>query len=579
MAVLIPDYVHRDCKSNAEKKLFERFKNELPDSFTVLHSLGLAIHSNKLRAEIDFVIVSTSGVLCIEVKGGRIRYEHGIWNFIDRYGKVNAKKESPFEQASTAMFSLRKSILNKFGNRSPQAMAGFGYCVVFPDQKFSIVSPEWDLNRLIDQKKFDQPIQTIIQEQFEYSFSETKRLYGVVPSEMPEAHKNLLLRYLRPDFDLIPSISSIIKQSHETLLQLTEEQYDVLDMINSNERTVVKGGAGTGKTLLAAEKAKRAVRQGQKILMICYNRLLAMHLRIFFNNDRDEKMPEVYTLHSFARKIIKQAELEKELPEVPDHKFYTDIYPELFENAFVTLYENPPFDMLIIDEGQDLKFGNYLRMLDWTIVKGLKNGQWAWFEDSQQNIFLPPNDKDAKFFFDHCHHARFYLTKNCRNTKPISVFNSLATATELQKCLVDSTLKVSPSFYRNDSHQFILLENIVKRILGGGVHVSDVVILSSRTFENSLLAGRQTVAGINLAAYGEKNFAFTKNIQFSTVHKFKGLESKVIIITDLDELVSPKSRALNYVAFSRATSYLEVLIHEKAREQYQQLAYQFSYIN
>ena len=147
MATMIPSSVHDDCKSNAERRLFSRLKNELPDSYTVFHSLGIAKHNKKLVAEIDFVIVGNKGILCLEVKGGRISQKSGVWSYTDRYGKVHKKGESPFNQARTAMFGLIASIKSKFKVPSPQAGAAIGYAVVFPDAQFTVESPEWDLKK------------------------------------------------------------------------------------------------------------------------------------------------------------------------------------------------------------------------------------------------------------------------------------------------------------------------------------------------------------------------------------------------------------------------------------------------
>ena len=79
MARLIPDFVSEDCKSSAERRLFARFKDELPDAFTVLHSLGVARHRYKPYSEADFVLVCPQAVIVFEVKGGRVKRKDGCW--------------------------------------------------------------------------------------------------------------------------------------------------------------------------------------------------------------------------------------------------------------------------------------------------------------------------------------------------------------------------------------------------------------------------------------------------------------------------------------------------------------------
>ena len=51
-------------------------------------------HERKVWAEIDFVLVTDSGVLCLEVKGGTLIHRGGDWLQNDR-----RLKQSPFAQA------------------------------------------------------------------------------------------------------------------------------------------------------------------------------------------------------------------------------------------------------------------------------------------------------------------------------------------------------------------------------------------------------------------------------------------------------------------------------------------------
>lgn len=574
MARMIPDYIHRDCKSNAERKLFERFRNELAKSYVVLHSLGLAKHKYKLRAEIDFVVVCQKGILCFEVKGGRIKQEKGKWHFINKYDEVTIKSESPFEQASTAMFALRKKIGEKFGWNSPHRRSIMGYCAIFPDQLFSLESPEWDLKRLFDKTQIGGDLQKLVDWQYDYSAEEIYRTTGNRCVTLESAQVKSLLHYLRPDFEIIPPLSSKINEDHDKLLKLTEEQYDVLDQIGINDRIIVTGSAGTGKTLLAVEKFKREVQNGKKVIYLCYNKLLARHIRKLLNENLEGGV-EVHTLHGYTRKLIGLAGLNASHPDENDSSFFTEKYPDLFEQAFVELFDSPPFDILIIDEGQDLNTESYIGMLDWLVQDGMKDGRWIWFEDNQQNIFKQDSDTVKQPVLKKYHPARFCLTSNCRNTKPISVFNSLATATEKQKCLVDSNLKVSPVFYTSNNHQRKKLEDIITRLLGGGVDPLDIVLLSPHIQAKSVLQGVEKIGGIPVKVYETHPNAAEKVLRFATIHKFKGLEAKIIIVTDVTELDSVNMRSLNYVAFSRPSACLEVLLHEDTRKQFEQLAYQF----
>ncbi|MFC2156508.1 nuclease-related domain-containing protein [Acidobacteriota bacterium] len=179
MALMIPDFIHKDCRSNAERKLFDRFKTELSDNYIVLHSYGISRHHKKVSSEIDFIILSPRGILCIEVKGGRIDYDRGVWYFTDRFGEMYAKKESPFEQVRSNMFALRRSIFSRFGSDSVYTRIILGDSVFFTDVDFHIESPEWDLNRLIDNNVLNNNLEKIVESQFDYSEKEIRRLKNI----------------------------------------------------------------------------------------------------------------------------------------------------------------------------------------------------------------------------------------------------------------------------------------------------------------------------------------------------------------------------------------------------------------
>src|SRR5215217_6811281 len=114
---MIPPHCDDSTGSTAERRTFDLLKND-PDtaSWVVLHSLGLSRRAAKPYGEIDFVVlVPEGGIVCLEVKGGRITCSDGIWCMTDRYGRQHQMKRSPFMQAREGMFALRDELLRHFG--------------------------------------------------------------------------------------------------------------------------------------------------------------------------------------------------------------------------------------------------------------------------------------------------------------------------------------------------------------------------------------------------------------------------------------------------------------------------------
>src|SRR3954451_7995360 len=97
-------------KSMAEMLIFEKIRDELPGEWTALHSVGMTIHDAKPWAEIDFVLIGPPGAFCVEVKGGLVCRDGGIWYTTPQHGpKVGKReplKESPFEQVGSASAQL-----------------------------------------------------------------------------------------------------------------------------------------------------------------------------------------------------------------------------------------------------------------------------------------------------------------------------------------------------------------------------------------------------------------------------------------------------------------------------------------
>jgi hypothetical protein len=135
MASMFPPEFDDSTSSAAEKHVFELIKNDSRTAnWLVLHSLGLARRPSGPYGEIDFVvIIPGEGIVCLEVKGGRIACEGGVWKTTNRLGSTSTLKKSPMMQAREAMFGLRDRIRAHFGERAQESMCPIASGVVFPD--------------------------------------------------------------------------------------------------------------------------------------------------------------------------------------------------------------------------------------------------------------------------------------------------------------------------------------------------------------------------------------------------------------------------------------------------------------
>ena len=119
MAIMIPSVISPDVKSNAEKHIFKWFqKAPGTEDWIILHSLGVSNHKKVIHGEVDFfALIPEMGIFALEVKGGRVRRQNGIWSFTDKYGHTDTKERGPFDQAWEGIYSLKESISKMLDNK------------------------------------------------------------------------------------------------------------------------------------------------------------------------------------------------------------------------------------------------------------------------------------------------------------------------------------------------------------------------------------------------------------------------------------------------------------------------------
>lgn len=564
MAIMIPPTISKDVPSNAERRIFELLTG-LDGDWTVLHSLGIAEHMRKPWAEIDFVLIGPLGVYCLEVKGGRVGRENGVWRFQDRYDNISYKNEGPFGQvgsAAAALFSYLQERLSWFDG----SIAGTG--VVFPDIEFNETGPDIISDIVYDLRDADRDVYRYIRRISDYWHKRLKK----PTTPLTESQRKLIREELRGDFDLRPSLRTQIDHAVNELLRLTQEQYLVLDGLEENDRVIVRGGAGTGKTLLAVEEARRQAAAGRSVLLCCFNKRLAQWLGHAL---ADLPTVMVNHLHGLMAGVIQEAGLREQLPAVEEDDLFTVFYPELCIKGLRQLHWYQTYDVLIVDEAQDLLRDTYIEVFDALLKGGLLDGVWRVFWDPFQNIYLGSTPSGLNTL-NTARPARFLLSVNCRNTRPIATAVRILSGIDCQATLQADGPKVIQRFYRDDDHQCRLLVDEIEHLLKGGVKSGDIIILSARRLNNSVL-GRCTkdfpyrISDIEEVATSSR----TLTIRFSTIPSFKGLESDAVLLIDVDDLEDDEPLSMMYVGGSRSKAYLAIFIAAKQQRQYENRAFEY----
>jgi hypothetical protein len=558
---MIPPFYEESITSDGEKKLFRALQN-LSDDFVVLHSLGIAEHREKVFGEIDFVIVCEEGILCLEVKGGLVRREKGLWYFNDRYGQQNVKAEGPFDQVISSMYSLRDHLKKHFGPGDPVSKCQYACGVVFPDMPFTWKGVDIIPEIIFDARRAPEDIADYIHRVFTYWRNRLKEKHGFTGEKLNRAQIDRVACYLRGDFGFVPSLGYIVEQTDSRLLSLTREQANRLAMASENPRILLKGTAGTGKTLLSLEHARRCILTGKKVLFLCFNHNLSRYLKMQVKDTMSSQADRlrIDTLHSYLIDCLKQNNSLPPREEFPLDEYYRRIVPEAFVDMVNRGGYRAEYDTLIVDEGQDLLRIEYILCMDAIVRGGLKDGNWHICYDPNQNIYNPDMEAGLEMIYEY-RPVILYLDTNCRNTRQIGIYNVMATGMPPARYLKvggESVIRESYTDFTDERNRVV---RAVKKLLSQGIPPGKICLLSRYRLENSCLQGENIFQGIcrfqNITDL-EPAYVLEDSLKFCTIHSFKGLEAPVVFVLDIESFEGEQARLLNYVAISRATSLLYI---------------------
>lgn len=570
MARMIPAVVDPSTASDAERKVFAMLQSD-PDTcdWVVLHSLGLASRGKKKPyGEIDFVVlIPELGICCLEIKGGRVACSDGVWTTVSRTGKSDTLSKSPFMQVRDGMFTLRRALADRREAALPSTLP-FSCGVIFPDVPFDIRSPEWEQWQIIDRDDLTRPISRHVRK----IAREQRALERDVPSGEPSLSTIATIKQLfRPDFEVVVSKGAQINECEERILSLTTEQYGALDILADNRQCLVKGAAGTGKTMLALEFARRAAAEGNRTLLVCFNRLLGEWLAKEVARSPTENL-RACRYHQFVRELITHSELRDEFLEIEaagdSDKLYGEAYPTLGQLAAVGVGRQ--FDVLVMDEAQDLVDNAVIQTLDELLVGGIESGRWAFFGDfERQAIFGQTTAQHMEQLLRRMSPSLAIgrLKQNCRNTRYIAEETAMLSGFESMPYKPGQVqgLPVDYRFHRDNVQQVRHLTECVEVMLKHGLRADDIVILSRFRFENSCARNLKS-PDFSVVASGVSPPKGSKSVvRFVTIHSFKGMESAAVVLIDVDQVADAQPQQLLYVAMSRARSHLTMLINEDAK--------------
>lgn len=529
MAIMIPRVPHDFAPESREGEMFKSL-SKLSDEYYVFHSFKMIrILDNAWKeAEIDFLIFNkTKGLLVIEAKAGHVSCVNGIW----KYSSGDNMSHDPFQQASNNMWKLSKNIDNLYGSRDITNHCKRLFAVWFPsltkNEARSITFPMGcDKQLLMTSEDLDDPSE-VIERIFDI------KAHGNVEETSLNKHQIdfLMTHVLCPSFNILPKRTLEVDYKNQRFDDLIHEQCRLLDYLEFQRNAVINGAAGTGKTMIAVEKARRHGSSNESVLFLCFNVKLKEHLE----NSYAYPNVKYYTMPGFAMSICGTA--------FPD---YDRLVERLID--YVDSPDDFPYQHIVIDEGQDfgqenMNSDDVFDLLE-TIALSGDIGTFYIFYDKNQLV----QGKEVPKFIENAD-CKLTLYKNCRNTQKIADTSTKPLIDFKPKLFGSAMEGVFPEIaFVSDDNKKVALDAFIAKLLDE--KITNIQILSCSAEGFSIFDEY-----INQEKYLYRGM----RIPFTTCRKFKGLEADAIILVDANKYSIMDNAKLFYVGASRARLQLKVL--------------------
>ena len=560
MARMIPDLEPSLIEHGSERPVYEALRDQLPSEFTVLHSYPWLRRSGRSKAleegEADFVVLHRQlGLLVLEVKGGKeIWCEERQW--FRRTYEGPKKIKDPFLQAQRSMHELVDFVDKRSRGELSKGDFVYGHAVVFPHMDFEGPLPHHaDRATLISQREVRQ-IETAIRGAFRASARHAA-------PELSGGRFKSLLQTLLPRFNLVRRVGPEVEDTNKALMELTDEQAELVEGLYENDRVLVKGVAGSGKTSLAMIRAVTLAREGKRTLFVCYNKALASWLQRQVRDDPENSdcLSEltINHFHGLAKEVAVEAGLEFNPPleRQLSGPFWESDVPSLLEEAVElnrTWGNDVRFDALVVDEAQDFQELWWIVLIE-SLLREPASPIYA-FMDPHQALWRRLDEPSIPSA------VSFELPWNCRNTRLIA-----ATAAFVMH-LKPKTHRRAPRGDQLELHQPSgasdqkqhVVDHLSRLIGREGIKPHQVAVIGPRAWHNGSLKDVEKIKGVPLTSKPD-DWLDGGGLLVTTSRSFKGLEADVVVLYDLDKLGGTFQLEDLYVACTRAKALLIAFAH------------------
>lgn len=512
-------------ESTAEEAVWTALRDQLPDDAVLLANVALTDRKGDCEADIA-VLWPGIGIVTIEVKGGHItRGPDGSWVQVGSNG--HRKPIDPIYQAHRTHYALSEFIRN----HASLARLRMTHLVAFPythvDDDFAAPGcPRW---RVIDQLD----VGTNAAGKVATALRDVEG--GTAPaSQDVDAIVDALTR--RPGGQR--ALLSFLAENEDAVEHLTAKQSSILRALQDAPRLLVRGGAGTGKSYLALEQARRLTRSGQRVALVCYSHGLASFVkrRVATFTKRDQPA-YVGTFHHLGVQWG-----AKPYAGAEQHYWNNELPVEMLGLA-AHLTDAERFDAIIVDEAQDFADSWWPALLGG--LREQDTGRVSVFLDEGQRVFgrqgVPPGQLTP-----------VNLDENLRNTKQIAqTFGSLAHEQMKYGGLDGPPVQFIPCA---TSDALSTADDALLALMDAEWPPESLVLVATGNRHPVQL---ERVQARGTAGYWD-SFWDTDDAFYAHVLGFKGLERPAVVLAVNGFREEERARELLYVGMSRARDLLVV---------------------
>lgn len=554
MAKMIPGLQYKDLQKDfngsiGELRLYELLE-KLPDDYYVLHSTSWNEQRRKSElsprkyvqwGEADFTVYHPEkGIIVFEVKDGLISYsrEHG-WIQTNRHTGATSVID-PMAQAEKSKYYFRDQVFKPAFN----GFAPFTFCsaVWFTSGDRNEVKGDLPLNYKEETTLWANDLASV--EQVQNAINKVYKYHDAFCNSPSQELTNKVLDLLAPEFGIVRSIRSRAIANETLFHMMTREQNRLLDYLDEQQTAAIHGAAGTGKTVMAIEKAKR-LEGNDPVLLLCFNRFLMERIREELGNDHPNI--SVFTIDGLYAKLTGGMQYFDSADERND---------AILEVLMDWKHLRWVYKHIIIDEGQDF-FADHLQVL--SEIAEEQDGCFYVFYDKNQFV----QGQEYPEWLDRAE-CRLVLSHNCRNTHEIAITSTRPIHLPEKRVKMNPLMEYSEQpkpklfFVANTEMLQEYILKLIRKYSDAKYKKGDIVLLSMKAEGNSALERENMIP--ELAAICSDKRQVNK-VLFTTVRKFKGLEADVVICIDVDKATfsDDTNRSLFYVGTSRAKTWLDIL--------------------